>query len=157
MTEVGPLWAKRGTRPLLKVCRQRAKVYVIGFVEPITGQWVSYLVPALNSDWYSEVLTLLAESFRGEPIKLVADKAGWHTSGDLRVPENICLEFLPPHSPELNPMEQVWEDVRYNHTRNETFTESQALWERLEQAMKIYSTNPERVKSVTNQEWLYGK
>jgi DDE superfamily endonuclease len=36
------------------------------------------------------------------------DKAGWHTSGDLVVPENLSLVFLPPYSPELNPIERLW-------------------------------------------------
>lgn len=142
---------------MVSICRKRGKVYVIGFVEPLTGQWVSYLVPALNGAWYSQVLDLLAKHFGGEPIKLIVDQAGWHTSDQMTVPENICLEFLPPHSPELNPTEQVWEDVRYNHTRNQTVTETQVLWDKLEQVMNSYSTTPERVKSITNQEWLYGK
>lgn len=139
----------------MRVCRKRDKVYIIGFVEPITGAWVSYLVPALNGDWYSAVLKLLAEHFCGEPIKLVVDKAGWHTGNDIQVPDSISLEFLPPHSPELNPVEQIWDDVRYNNTRNEIFTESEALWDTLSSAMRNYSANPEKVKSMTNQEWLY--
>ena len=156
-TEVGPWWAKRGTRPIVSVCRKRGKVYIIGFVEPLTGQFLSYLVPALNGEWYSQVLRLLNEHLGGKTIKLIVDQAGWHTSGDLTIPDNITLEFLPAHSPELNPTEQIWEDVRYNHTRNETFTETLALWEKLEQVMNSYSETPERVKSITNQEWLYGK
>jgi len=151
------LWAKKGTRPILSVCNKRDKVYIIGFVEPITGAWISYLVPALNGDWYSTVLQLLKERFCGEPIKLVVDQAGWHTQKDIKVPSNISLEFLPPHSPELNPVEQIWDDVRYNHTRNETFTEAKALWDTLSQAMRDYSAMPEKVKSITNQEWLYQK
>jgi transposase len=151
------MWAKKGTRPMLPVCQQRDKVYLIGFVEPMTGVWVSYLLPVLNGDWYAAVLRLLAEHFDHEPIKLIVDQAGWHTNGDMPVPKNISLEFLPPHSPELNPTEQIWEDVRYNYTRNQTFTDGETLWDTLEQVMKVYSANPERVKSITNQRWMYGK
>ena len=141
----------------MPICQKRAKVYVAGFVEPITGQWVSYLVPALDSSWYSQILGLLADHYKGEAIKLIVDQAGWHLGKEVVVPESICMEFLPAHSPELNPTEQVWGDVRYNHTRNEIITESEVLWEILEQTMKIYSLDPDRVKSITNQEWLYGK
>lgn len=151
------MWAKKGTRPILRVCGKRDKVYVIGFVEPITGVWVSYLVPALNGDWYSAVLQLLSSHFDSEPIKLVVDRAGWHIGKDIQVPSNISLEFLPPHSPELNPVEQVWDDVRYNYTRNQTFTEAEVLWDTLSDAMRDYSANPQKVKSMTNQEWLYRK
>ena len=167
------MWAKKGTRPILNVCRgvitskpsvqKRDKVYIIGFVEPTKGIWISYLVPALNGDWYTAVLSLLDKHFRDKPIKLIVDRAGWHTGGDIEVPSNISLKFLPARSPELNPVEQIWEDVRYNHRddkpsrRNKTFTDSQTLWNTLEQAMKNYNANPDKVKSIANQEWLYGK
>jgi transposase len=73
------------------------------------------------------------------------------------VPSNITLEVLPPHSPELNPVEQIWDDVRYNYTRNQTFTEADNLWNTLAGAMRAYSVDPDKVKSITNQEWLYQK
>ena len=118
------MWAKKGTRPILRMCGKRDKVYLegssiplhrpSGFAEPITGAWISYLLPALNSDWYSAVLRLLAEQFHGESIKLIVDGAGWHINSDLQVPSNITLEVLPAHSPELNPVEQIGDNVRYN-------------------------------------------
>jgi hypothetical protein len=45
---------------------------------------------------------------------VLMDKAGWHTSGDLVVPENLSLIFLPPYSPELNPIERLWLHLRDN-------------------------------------------
>ena len=45
---------------------------------------------------------------------LLMDKAGWHTAGELRVPENLSLVFLPPYSPELNPIERLWLHLRDN-------------------------------------------
>jgi hypothetical protein len=42
------------------------------------------------------------------------DKAGWHTAGDLVVPENLSLVFMPPYSPELNPIERLWLHLRDN-------------------------------------------
>ena len=161
------MWAKKGTRPILRMCGKRDKVYLCGFAEPITGAWISYLLPALNGDWYSAVLRLLAEHFHGEPIKLIVDGAGWHINSDMvvmvgdkptsQVPSNITLEVLPAHSPELNPVEQIWDNVRYNYTRNKTFTEPDTLWNTLAQAMRAYSDDPQKVKSITNQEWLYRK
>lgn len=141
----------------MKTCGKRDKVYLCGFAEPITGEWISYLLPALNGDWYSEVLRLLAEHFQSEPIKLIVDGAGWHINGEMQVPSNITLEFLPPHSPELNPVEQIWDNVRYNYTRDQTFTQSDSLWNTLAKAMRDYSDDPEKVKSITNQDWLYRK
>jgi hypothetical protein len=91
----------------------------------------------------------------GERIKLIGD--GGHINGGVDFPNNITLEVRRPYSPELNLVEQVWEDVKYNQAHNQVFTENQSLWGRLEQGMKIYAVSPERVKSITNQEWVYGK
>jgi DDE superfamily endonuclease len=41
-------------------------------------------------------------------VLMMLDRAGWHGSGDLRVPDNITLEPLPAYSPELNPVERIW-------------------------------------------------
>ena len=80
----------------------------------MTGFWISYLVPALNSQWYSQFLVLLADMMNGERIKSIVDGMGWHISGDVDLPDNITFEVLPPYSPELNLVEQVWKSVRYN-------------------------------------------
>ena len=100
MRSRGPLWTKNGSRPLTKVCCKRGFVYVVGFVEPMIGLWVSYLVPALNSQCYSQLLVLLADMINGERIKLIVDGVGWHISGDVDLPDNITLEVLLPYSPE---------------------------------------------------------
>ena len=43
----------------------------------------------------------------GEHAVLVMDQAGWHKSGELNIPDNISILFLPSYSPELNPQEQA--------------------------------------------------
>ena len=50
----------------------------------------------------------LSKAFTDSNIKLIMDQAGWHKSQGLRVPDNIQIEFLPPYSPELNPVERLW-------------------------------------------------
>ena len=49
------------------------------------------------------------------------DQAGWHTTGKLRVPENLSLLPLPPKSPELNPVETVWQFLPQNKLSNRIF------------------------------------
>jgi len=54
---------------------------------------------------------------RGAFAVLTLDGAGWHQVGDrLVVPDNIGLLHLPPYSPELNPVENVWEFLRHTRT-----------------------------------------
>ena len=52
---------------------------------------------------------------------LIIDNAGWHRSNDLNVPTNITLVPLPPYSPELNPMEGVWEWIKQRHLSNRCY------------------------------------
>jgi hypothetical protein len=54
-------------------------------------------------------------------ISLRMDGAGWHKANVLKAPENMVPIFLPPYSPQLNPVEHIWENVRENGFRNEVF------------------------------------
>ena len=57
----------------------------------------------------------------GAHAALVLDGAGWHGSGELKVPDNITAITLPPYSPELNPAENIWEYFRKNHLSNRLY------------------------------------
>jgi transposase len=54
----------------------------------------------------------VAQRPAGEQIVMVLDGAGWHRAGDLQVPPNVQLLPLPPNSPQLNPMEHIWDEIR---------------------------------------------
>lgn len=49
------------------------------------------------------------------------DQAGWHKSKDLVVPHNIEILYLPPYSPELNPVERLWKHLKTNYIHNHVF------------------------------------
>ena len=80
---------------------------------------------------------------------LVVDNAGWHKARALKVPPNLILWFLPPHSPELNPVEQVWQRLRDRHTRGVLFRTRAALLDTLCQALAALMGDPARVRSLT--------
>ncbi len=58
---------------------------------------------------------------------LLMDRAGWHISGDLKIPDNITLLLLPPRSPELNPVENVWQYLRQTYLSNRVFDTYDAI------------------------------
>jgi transposase len=58
---------------------------------------------------------------------LVCDRAGWHTSGRLVIPENVTLLHLPPKSPELNPSELLWREMRQKHLGNRVFPDVDSM------------------------------
>jgi transposase len=128
---------------------------VIGAVEPLTGRVVSLLIGGLNSAWFCVFLAHLAALYPGERLVIVLDNAGWHTSGMVVVPEGMTLWFQPPHPPEVNVMEQVWQWVRGQYTRGELFTTDAQLDGVLCDALDGLANDPAQVRSLTNQPWLY--
>jgi hypothetical protein len=154
-TQLRRVWARRGIRPVQPVWGGRRWRAVIGAVEPATGRFVSLLVGGLNSAWFSLFLAHVAAQYPGERLVIVLDNAGWHTSGRVVVPEGMTLWFQPPHSPEVNVMEQVWQWIRGQYTRGELFTTDAQLDGVLCDALDGLANDPAQVRSLTNQSWLY--
>jgi putative transposase len=94
----------------------------------------------------------LSAAFREDIIVLVADKAAWHTSSGLHVPENIEIIPLPPYTPEMNPIEQIWAWIRVHGFRNELFQSLENVIDRL--CDTIRSLTVDTVKSVTFRNWI---
>ena len=81
-------------------------MYLFGAACPIRGEAVGYLMPTANTFCMNLHLAEISRSVASDvQVALVLDGAGWHSSKELRVPDNITLIPLPPYSPELNPME----------------------------------------------------
>jgi transposase len=154
-TQLRRVWARKGGRPVQPVWGGRRWRPVIGAVEPATGRFISLLVGGLNSAWFSLFLAHLAAHYPGERLVVVLDNAGWHVSQRVVVPEGITLWFQPPHSPEVNVMEQVWQWIRGQYTRGALFTTDAQLDGVLCDALDGLGNDPTQVKSLTNQRWLY--
>jgi transposase len=94
-------------------------------------------------------LNVLSRRFARHDILLVLDGAPNHRCGDLVVPDNISLLFLAPYSPELNPKENLWDEIREKLFKN--YVKSiDAVRRKLEQAILYIERNPETVKSITS-------
>jgi transposase len=63
----------------------------------------------------------LPNGYAGSPCCSATDQAGWHLSAKLDIPDNITLMPLPPKSPELNPVENIWQFIRGNWLSNRVF------------------------------------
>jgi transposase len=100
-----------GPRPLALVQHRFAWRWLVGFVHPASGRTVFHLASAVSIPLFEIELAAFARQVGASPQKqiiLVLDRAGWHTSPTLRVPEHVHLLFLPPYSPELQPAEHLW-------------------------------------------------
>jgi transposase len=105
------VWARKGQRPLIRVQQRYEWLYVYGFVHPESGDTHWLLLPSVNVEVFTIALEQFAQAVDAGPhrrILLVLDRAGWHSSQTLVVPDGIQLMFLPPYSPELQPCERIW-------------------------------------------------
>jgi transposase len=90
----------------------------------------------------------------GAHAVLVLDNAGWHqTGGRLKVPDNISLLHLPPYSPELNPVENVWQYLRQNYLSNRVFETYTAIVDACCDAWNALVALPEQIRSIATREW----
>src|SRR6202030_2376948 len=106
-------WAKRGTRPSAPHDQRTASAYIFGAICPADGKGAGLVLPSCNSEamaLHLEEISLAVAP--GAHAILLLDQAGWHVSKKLPIPDNITLLPLPPKSPELNPVENIWQFMR---------------------------------------------
>jgi len=134
------------------VCQEYTFVY--GAVSIADGQWDSLILPQTNTVCMQIFLDEIASRYPEERIVMVVDGARWHTGGALVVPINIRLLFLPAYSPELNPVENIWEEVREKGFYNKVFESLDDLEDELLQGLKRLEENPEITLSIASWPWL---
>lgn len=84
---------------------------------------------------------------------LVLDGAGWHVADDLAVPDNISLLILPPYSPELNPIENVWQYLRQNKLAITVFDDYDHIVDKCCKAWNFFANDKAVVASITSRQW----
>lgn len=120
------------------------------------GQYVLPLLDILTArQFHNQLLVEAGDSREVKAVKgLEHRKAGWHRANDLVVPENIRLIPLPPYSPQLNPVEHLWDEIREKWFTNLVFNSLDALEDRLVQALATLERDTHRVQSITGFDWI---
>ena len=147
-------WAPLPTRPIVSHQIVREYVYALAAVCPRDGQLVSLVMPWLDGETTSVFLEHAARQFADEFCVMLLDGAGWHRANDLRVPPNMKLLPLPPYSPELNPVEHIWDHLRENSFKNTAFDSLDDVEDTLCAGLKNLHDNPEMVRSMTSFDWI---
>lgn len=127
-------------------------MYAYGAVEPLNGDNVFLILPYCNTNCMNLFLKKLSEKYPDDLILLCCDGAAWHKSGALSVPENIELFFIPPYTPEMNPIEQIWKELRQVGFRNEIFASLEKVVDRL--CDVIQGLSNATVRSITGRQWI---
>jgi transposase len=79
---------------------------------------------------------------------LILGQAGWRTTGKLNIPSNITLLSLPPRSPELNPVENIWQFMRDNWLSNRIFKSEDEIVSICSDAWNSLIDQPWKIMSV---------
>lgn len=128
-SKIGHGWFKKGTRTSVSVKLGFQNFYLYSSVNPFDGTSCTLFLPMVNTDCMNIFLQELSRQNQGSKILLVMDGAGWHKSRQLQIPENIEILYLPPYSPELNPVERLWQYIKNNTIVNRVYESLDALEE----------------------------
>jgi len=145
-------WCFPGLRPTVPCHHIREYRYAYGAVEPLTGESFFLILPYCNTDCMNVFLKELSAACPDDRIVLACDGAAWHKANELKIPHNIRLFLLPPATPERNPIEQIWKEIRKRGFRNEIFQTLDKVIDRL--CDVICSLSPQTVKSITLRNWI---
>jgi len=150
-------WARRGTRPRAPHDQRTKWAYIFGAICPAEGKGAGLVMPWCDTEAMQahlvEISTMVAHDAHAV---LILDQAGWHLSGSLDVPANISLLPLPPRSPELNPVENVWQFLRDNQLSNRVFKSYDDIVAHCCEAWNELMDQPWRIKSIGRREWAHG-
>lgn len=149
------VWAPVGKRPIARFKRGYKWTYLYGFVRPESGEVFWLILPTVKVELFSMALDAFAKEVGVDEKKhvlLVVDKAGWHTGGEVEIPEGIHLEFVPSGSPELQPAERLW-PLTNEGVANGIFEEIEEIEEALMERCVELHAQRESIRSLTNYHW----
>jgi hypothetical protein len=142
-------WAPAGTRPTVPNQIVRESLYAFAAVDPASGVMTCLVLPEANVAMMNIFLAQVAADFADSFVVMQVDGAPWHTSPKLQVPENIRLITQPAYSPELNPVEHLWDDIREKEFPNVLHNTLDEVKEAVSNGLRRLADAPEKLSSMT--------
>lgn len=147
-------WARKGTRPRQPQDQRYASAYLFGAVCAAQDKGAALVLPQADHNAMNLHLEEISRRVAdGAHAILVLDRAGWHITAKLRVPDNITLLPLPPASPELNPVENVWQYLRQTYLSNRVFANYDAILDACCDAWNALTATPGKIRSIASRQW----
>jgi len=136
---------------------RHVSTYIFGAICPDRAVGAALIMPYANSHAMNEHLKEISSQVApGAHAVLVCDGAGWHLPGQkLRVPDNITLLSLPPYSPELNPMENVWDYLRQNKLCAQVWDTYEDIVDACDTAWRFLTNDPDRIRTIGRRNWAW--
>ncbi len=146
-------WTPPGLRAQVRAQFIREYTHVFSAVCPRDGQSFCLILPYADSEAMQIFLKQLSRRFRRYRVVLVLDGAAWHRSQPGEAFNNIRLLFQPAYSPEVNPVEHLWEHLREKYLRNCVWDTLEALETQLVHILKEVSQSKKVLQSLVGFHW----
>jgi len=145
----GRAWFRKGSKPKVQYDGCHLRQSVVGAVEPLTGAFEALAVPYTDTNVFQIFLNMLAERTKSSTKKiiLVADNASWHHAASLNW-HHIEPKFLPAYSPDLNPIERVWLELKNKYFTNWYTRDPDKLLDRVCDGLKFLMDTPTVISSI---------
>lgn len=149
------VWAPVGSRALMVRDNRHDSAYLFGAICHARQVGAAIIMPTVNAEAMTEHLKAIsAQVAPGAHAVVVCDGAGWHQPGKrLRLPDNVTLLPLPPYSPELNPIENIWDYLRGNKLSSRIWDSYDAIVTACTEAWLFLVGDPERIQSIAHRSW----
>ena len=148
-------WSKRGVRAQTHKQIVREYTYAYGAFSPMDGETVSLVLPFMDTPCMNIFLEETSKRYPNEIILMVMDGAPCHNEGEkLIVPENLFVLKLPPYCPQLNPAENMWDEIREKDFSNRSFDSLALLEDHLAISLLRYERSQPTVKSICCWPWM---
>lgn len=148
------VWAAKGTRPRVVRQKQFLSTYIFGACCPEKDKGCALILPECTTGMMQLHLDEISKNVeKKHHAILIMDRAGWHTTEALIIPKNITILPLPSYSPELNPMEQVWQKLKHGSLSNRVFKNYDEIVESCVQAWNSFCDEEGNIKSLCSRSW----
>ena len=154
MVRIRRCWSPAPLRPVVDNGYERQFVYVYGAVSPLQGELDWMISSTMNTEQMSQFLKQVSQAHPRNFIVMVLDGASSHKSRELVIPENIRLHPLPGYSPELNPQEHVWDELREKEFPNRVFDSMAGVLAQLQSGLPRLADNTQALRSLTAWPWI---
>ena len=154
MNDLKRCWAPPKIRPIIPKQQIREYIYTFSATCPSDGENYSIILPIVNTTAMEIFLGYFSDYYKDYKIIMVVDRASWHTSSKLKLPDNIRFIPLPAGSPELNPQENIWAHLREKFFANKSWESLDQIQDYLVEALEEMRKDKETIKSIANFSWL---
>ena len=147
-------WFTRGKRPPGVIDQRYTFAYLYGCADVETDRAFALVLPEVNTQSMQVFIDKFAETIRpDEHVAMFIDGAGWHGAIDLKFPDTITPFRLPATSPEVNPMERIWEHLKERYLSQRLLDDYEAIVDATCAAWNKLVADPGRIASLTWTPW----